>query len=143
MAVSGRKPKEQKVTRHQLTQDWVEVPDVPYKGKKPPQPRGLPPATARWWKAITSMPHCALWTTGDWQFCLTTALIHATVMMGDFTRAGELRLRERQMGTTLDARRDLRIRYVEPPPEAERVEGEAGGEQLLSFEAERRRRLLG
>jgi hypothetical protein len=30
---------------------------------------------------------------------------------------GELRQREKIMGTTVDSRRDLRIRYIDPEPE--------------------------
>ena len=35
----------------------------------------------------------------------------------------ELRIREKQLGVTMDARRDLRIRYVEPRPEQTRAAG--------------------
>ena len=40
--------------------------------------------------------------------------------MGDTRQAGELRQREKIMGTTLDARRDLRIRYVEEAAKTEK-----------------------
>jgi hypothetical protein len=66
------------------------------------------------------MPHCVLWTETDWQFALDTALIAAAFHMGDTKQAVELRQREKVMGTTLDARRDLRIRYTEPTEEKER-----------------------
>ena len=35
-------------------------------------------------------------------------------MTGSMPAVGELRQREKIMGTTMDFRRDLRIRYVEP-----------------------------
>jgi hypothetical protein len=67
------------------------------------------------------MPHCRLWNPGDWQFALDTAMIAAAFHAGDIKQAVELRQREKVMGTTLDARRDLRIRYIEPLPKEERV----------------------
>jgi hypothetical protein len=66
------------------------------------------------------MPHAVLWTEADWQFALDTAEVAAAFHDGDVKQAVELRQRERIMGTTLDARRDLRIRYVEAVEEAER-----------------------
>lgn len=60
------------------------------------------------------MPHCVLWEKSDWQFAKDTAIIAAAFHAGDLVRAQELRQREKIMGTTADARRDLRIRYVEP-----------------------------
>lgn len=59
------------------------------------------------------MPHCTLWSKSDWMFALGTAFIADMMFCGDRQAAGELRQREKIMGTTLDARRDLRIRYVE------------------------------
>lgn len=148
MAVTGRKPKddEQKVTRHALTQGWVEVPDMPYEGDRP-QLKGVGRvgmATRAWWEGISTMPHCVLWTPTDWQFALDTARIHAAFARGDMARAGELRVREKQMGTTLDARRDLRIRYVSPLAGIIPVDDSEGDSTSLvaDFEAERRRRLL-
>jgi hypothetical protein len=44
----------------------------------------------------------------------------AAFHQGDLRLATELRAREREMGTTLDARRDLRIRYVEEGVKQER-----------------------
>jgi len=59
------------------------------------------------------MPHCALWSESDWLFAVdsasTAALYHET---GDMRASSELRQRERVLGVTADARRDLRIRYV-------------------------------
>jgi hypothetical protein len=67
------------------------------------------------------MPHASLWTEADWQFALDTAEVAAAFHDGDTKMAVELRQREKILGTTLDARRDLRIRYVEPRPEEERA----------------------
>ena len=86
------------------------------------------------------MPHCVLWTATDWGFALDTARLHAAFSRGDMARAQELRVRERTMGTTMDSRRDLRIRYVAPGG------GDGDGSEpagtLTDFETERRRRLL-
>lgn len=142
MPVTGRKPKQdgQKVTGHPLTQDWVEVPDRPYRGPRPTLPRGTSPQTRAWWNRVTKAPHCALWRDGDWQFALDTARIHNGFIGGDVARAAELRLRENQMGTTLDALRDLRIRYVDVV--SERAAPPPNDGDIANFEAERRRRLM-
>ncbi|MEV2236688.1 hypothetical protein [Micromonospora sp. NPDC049891] len=47
---------------------------------------------------------------------MDTAEVHARFVEGG--SATELRIREKLLGTTLDARRDLRIRYVDPKPAA-------------------------
>ena len=130
MPVAGRKPKPdgQKRNRVAPVHDWTEVPNVPFAGgpKLParmPDSKGWPAWTKRWWKAVSSMPHCALWEDGDWQFALDTALIAAAFHSGDTKSATELRQREKILGTTVDARRDLRIRYVEPAAELEEAAG--------------------
>jgi hypothetical protein len=41
-------------------------------------------------------------------------MVHASASHGSVTAMSELRQREKIMGTTVDARRDLRIQYVEP-----------------------------
>lgn len=78
------------------------------------------------------MPHCALWRATDWQFALDTAFVHAHFIAGEMSRAAELRLRERAMGTTEDARRDLRIRYVSATPEEQE---DAGVTSLADYRA--------
>lgn len=148
MAVAGRKPKPdgQKVNRHPLGHDWVEVDDVAYRGPRPQLPRKLPAETRAWWADISTMPHCVLWSKADWRFAIDTARVHAAFVGGDYARAGELRIREARMGTTLDARRDLRIRYRNPLAKATTTEAEAptaGNDATLDFAAERRRRLTG
>jgi hypothetical protein len=119
--VTGRKPKPlgQAVNRHAPTHDWTEVPNVSYKkGPKLPARRAngrlWPPQARAVWKAWSSMPHCVLWADGDWQFALLTIELVALVYDGDTKYATEVRNRERVLGTTVDYRRDLRIRYVEP-----------------------------
>lgn len=135
MAMAGRKPADRPtVTRHKPTIEWTDVPNVPYSGPRPELPKSrmvmtprgelqefpLETRTFEWWAAISTMPHCILWTPSDWQFCVDTALVHAEACHGKAAAMSELRQREKIMGTTVDARRDLRIRYVDP--EAENTE---------------------
>jgi len=129
MAMAGRKPADRPtVTRHKPTVDWTEVVNAPYTGPKPTLPESrmvmtpkgelqefpIEARTHAWWEAVTTMPHCVLWHPSDWQFALDTAMVHADAAHGKTTAMAELRMREKVMGTTVDARRDLRIRYIEP-----------------------------
>lgn len=111
----GRKPKPEAERRNKSLprHDWIEVDDVPFEGA-PELPRDTiwPAWTLRWWEAVSRLPHCVLWDAGDWEFALQTALVAKAFHEGDQQRAGELRLREKILGTTWDFRRDLRIRYV-------------------------------
>lgn len=63
------------------------------------------------------MPHCIRWTESDWSFAIDTAMLAADFHDGQVTAATELRQREKIMGTTINARRDLRIRYLQAEPE--------------------------
>jgi hypothetical protein len=80
------------------------------------RPTRWPVATRRWWKAVSTLPHCSLWNDGDWQFAMDTAHLVAAFHAGSHKLATEIRAREKIMGTTADARRDLRIRYVALTP---------------------------
>lgn len=142
MPVAGRKPKPdgQAVNRNKPTHDWVEVENIPYAGERPelpekrtiltqfgPQVVTLQEMTRTWWDAVTTMPHCVLWTASDWQFALTTAFVADAAFCGGVGANTELRNREKVMGTTADYRRDLRIRYVdsfvaEAPAEVTRLD---------------------
>ncbi len=129
MPVAGRKPKPDGLKRnnHKPTHDWTEVPDVPFRGIKLPAKwidgQVWPARTKQWWAALSTMPHCVLWTPADWQFALDTAHVHATFATGELRVAAELRNREKILGNTLDARRDLRIRYVTPSDDREEASG--------------------
>lgn len=127
MPVAGRKPKEgPKRNTMPAAFDWVEVVNVAFRGKHlvnlPPKrrvlvgakmvPEAWEPMTKAWWRSVSSMPHCSLWSTADWQFAVATAVVADNAFRGSTAAAGELRQREKIMGTTIDARRDLRIRYV-------------------------------
>lgn len=124
----GRKPPETP-PRHRVkpVHDWTEVENTPYRG---PWPYRMPPSysvnqrdgsvvkrpflevTKRWWEAVRTMPHAVLWEKSDWMFALATLHVAEQAFHGSAAAASELRARERILGTTLDARRDLRIRYV-------------------------------
>lgn len=122
MPVTGRKPKPEGQRRNRMpaTHEWIEVENTPYDGERPSLPRrsgGWPAATRRWWEVVSRMPHCRLWSEADWQFAVDTAEVHARWARGEGS-ASEVRIREKLLGTTLDARRDLRIRYVDPKPAA-------------------------
>jgi hypothetical protein len=113
MAIPGPKPKAEHRHRNRSAHEWIEVVDQPF--EHPPQLRGRWPArTKQWWAAVSTMPHCALWARSDWQFALDTAIVARAFHRGDLRLGVELRRREKVMGVTADARRDLRIRYVEP-----------------------------
>ncbi len=121
MPVAGRKPKPegQSRNRNKPTYDWTEVEAVPFMGgpKLPGRmPNGLPwpSATKQWWKVVSAMPHCVLWSPSDWEYALDTAFLKALFhMQGQTSVATEIRNRERVLGTTADYRRDLRVKYVE------------------------------
>lgn len=158
MPAAGRKPVEgPKRNRNPLTFEWTEVPDVDYDGVRPelPETRGrlrkvpgmadafdevpLQDLTREWWAAVSRMPHCALWTAADWVFAIETAIVADRFYAGEPAAAGELRQREKILGTTLDARRDLRIRYVAPEVEEKPVARRKSG--TVTRLDERRRRL--
>lgn len=122
MPVAGRKPKPegQAVNRNKPTHDWTEIPDVPFSGgPKLPKTRvnGQPwmKRTRDKWTAWSSMPHCTMWGPAEWDFALDAIELAAQFHAGDAKVATELRNREKVLGTTGDYRRDLRIRYVDPP----------------------------
>lgn len=131
MAVSGAKPSNRPVVhRVKPTHDWQEFPNVAYTGPRPELPTSrtvlkdgepveypLEKRTRQWWDAVSKMPHCVVWQDSDWAFAVETAMVHAVAAHGNISAMAELRMREKVLGTTLDARRDLRIRYIEPEQE--------------------------
>lgn len=129
MAVAGRKPtpEGQPKRNNMPTMEWTEVVKTPFEGPWPDLPTtyseavGEPekderwtPATRRWYNVVKRMPHAALWDDSDWEKVLATAIVHQRFLRGNNTAATELRRRESDLGTTADARRDLRIKYVDP-----------------------------
>lgn len=154
MPAAGRKPTDgPKHGRTPVTHDWTQVPDRPFDGPKPDLPKSrtvvrdgkkvtlrLSPLTKSWWDDVSTMPHCVLWTPSDWRFAIETALIADMLFSGDRPAASELRLRERILGTTVDSRRDLRIRYVSAEDQEEPREQRRPAATPSS--ADRRLRLL-
>jgi len=120
--------------------DWVEVEDKPFRGKVPvtlpdtrrivtmfgPSDVPLLALTRDWWASVSSMPHCRLWKLSDWLFALETAIVADAAFSGTVSAFGELRQRSKILGTTADARRDLRIRYVTGEPTTKSVKGSTG-----------------
>lgn len=107
---------------HSANADWTEVVDVPFEDgvSRELLPLGRNKKwhalVVRWWKVVRIMPHCVLWNEADWIFAEETALMKHEYISSEekhTTAATEIRRREDQMGTTLEARRKLRIRYVE------------------------------
>ncbi|WP_162908292.1 hypothetical protein [Allorhizocola rhizosphaerae] len=70
------------------------------------------PLTRQWWKTLCAMPHAVFVVRLRLDVALQTALVAEDLHHGCTTLATELRQREKILGTTAVARRDLRIRYV-------------------------------
>lgn len=115
---------------HGANADWIEVPNVPFAGPWPELPklanrRKWNELVVQWWAQVRAMPHCILWEPTDWQYAIETALMKDQFWRefadGEMksTAATELRRREAQLGTTTDARRQLRIRYTKVGAEDE------------------------
>jgi hypothetical protein len=60
------------------------------------------------------MPHAKLWGVAEWDYAFDSIEIAAQFHAGYLPAATELRNREKVLGTTLDYRRAIRVRYVEP-----------------------------
>ncbi len=124
MAHTGAPPKATRIG-HSPTADWTEVIDEPFlEGEKRELPK-LPGRrrwndhVVRWWENVRIMPHCALWTETDWMFAIETAIEKHEYYAAypderKTTQATEIRRREDMLGVSLEARRKLRIRYVDP-----------------------------
>jgi hypothetical protein len=128
---------------HSANAEWAEVANRPYEGVSPDLPR-LPgrakyhPLVTTWWDMVRAMPHCARWAPTDWQYAVETALlkhyfwVDAAAGEVKTTAATEIRRREDNMGTTEEARRKLRIRYVDVPDDG--LEDEDGDGTLVQPE---------
>ena len=124
MPVRGTKtkPAGQAQNRTKPVHVWLEVPDLPFDGEVPELPDregGWSARALRKWAAWSSMPHCRLWSMTDWDFAIDALEVAERFYAGDRAAATELRNREKLLGTTLDFRRDLRIRYVDPDAQDE------------------------
>lgn len=124
MAKTGPAPK---VVKHgHGGGEWQDVPDAPYTGpgseRDLPEIPGLPwyETTVAWWMTVQRMPHCRLWTESDWHFALMSAMV-VNQMYGELyggalpvNLVSEIRQREALIGMTMEQRRKLGIRYVDP-----------------------------
>lgn len=123
MTVAGRKPKPegQAVNRSKPVHEWIDVPNVPFDGVSPdlPDDSVWSARSRRRWEVIRHLPHVTLWHDGDWE----SALDYMQVLEEHWKDpTSELRIRERGIGLTTDALKDLRIRYVAPPSGNESAE---------------------
>lgn len=124
MAHRGPEPKLNKIGRTPSA-DWLDVADLPNDGPWPelpalPRKRKWHELATRSWEQIRVMPHTRLWTDTDWTFCHETILLkhywftHIEAGTQTVSEGIEIRRREDQIGTTMESRRKLRIRYVDP-----------------------------
>jgi hypothetical protein len=144
MALPGPAQKDNKIGRTPNA-EWTEIEDTPnLDGLSRELPaRDWHALTVGWWADVRVMPHTRLWQESDWRFALDTALIKDLFYLGQ-TRSGEMvemRRREDLMGLSREARRKLRIRYVEPRIETAAIE-ERGDDTAVVNIADRRRRLM-
>ena len=114
----GRRQAQPGSARH----EWIEVGDKPFDGPVPvklptwrrlsspdgPYDVAVHSMTRQWWRTVSTMQHAVLWAAADWLFALATALVADDFYHGRTTAATELRQRERILGLTADACRDLR-----------------------------------
>lgn len=153
MAHRGPAPKPNRIG-HSQQAEWTEVPNTPFTAG---ETRDLPPLKRRakwhdtvvaWWAIVRVMPHCALWQDSDWHFAVETAYAKDAFWKayesGEATTAAatEIRRREDKMGTTAEARRQLRIRYVDAADKAPadgQVEAEDQVGNVTSIESRRDR----
>lgn len=165
MAATGVTPKN---TKHGRTGnlDWTDVPDQPFHAgceRELPQlgnRKKWHPEVLRWWETLRVMPHACLFEESDWVYAIETAYIrqahYVTMSAGQLntTTAVELRRRDDVLGTTAEARRKNRIRYIDParyhamygdlnagPPKAGMPAG-VGGATVTPITSSRRARAL-
>lgn len=143
MARPGPAQHDQKVGRTPNA-EMIAIVDRPFKA---PKSRDLPkllvgrpvrPEVRKWWNTLKAMPHCVLWAASDWDYALDTAILKQGFYDDPrATLAAEIRHREDQLGTTVEARRKLGIVYVKADAVVAEVKAPAGVASL----ADRRARL--
>ncbi|WP_250504851.1 hypothetical protein [Bowdeniella massiliensis] len=65
-----------------------------------PEDMDWPEITVEWWKALGTLPNAENFTQMQWLYLMDTALLHAAVWSGDFSRHGELGKRLEAFGVT-------------------------------------------
>ena len=70
--------------------------------EQPPLPDSMnwPEITTTWWDALKGLPGADDFTEMQWLYLMDTALLHASVWSGDFTKHGELGRRMAEFGVT-------------------------------------------
>lgn len=70
--------------------------------EQPPLPDSMdwPDITTTWWDALKGLPGADDFTEMQWLYLMDTALLHASVWSGDFTKHGELGRRMAEFGVT-------------------------------------------
>lgn len=78
-----------------------------------PEEQDWPVQTRRWHAYWVASPQAEHFQHTDWEFLLSTALVHAEVWAGNSERAAELRLREAKLGATVEDRLRLRMQMAD------------------------------
>lgn len=114
MAGRGPRPKDpsRRVRYDGTTQTVIEF-EPCAQPELPARVEGWPAATCEWWESWRQTPLSDSFGVTDWQFLLTTALLHAEVWSGKLTYATELRLQVAKFGATPEDRARLRIQFAE------------------------------
>lgn len=118
------KPADQRVNRSAKVADTLKVTNTPYLDA-PALPARNPEDNTPWstaarafWTTLSTMPHCCLWSAMDWELAVQTVSLYERTREPGNVGLGahrELRARDKSLGMSLDARRCLRIEYVDEP----------------------------
>jgi hypothetical protein len=98
------------------------VVNVTATGQKRRRRKAWPARTVAWWGMWAEAPIAEKFTAGDWEFLLSTAIVHAEFWEGDTKLGAELRQRESQFGITPASRAQLRISWTD----ADKADGTPG-----------------
>jgi len=150
MALPGRAPKDVRLGRG-LSAEWTEVPNTPFTGPSPELSDDVDwdPRVRSWWQMVRRMPHAVLWSEMDWHEALVTAYMWQD-WYSDFFAEGsihankstEIRRRCDNLGTSMEARRKLRIRYVDTEEPDAAAQADESGAKVTDIKS-RRKRLAG
>ena len=119
MAFTGREPSPNAIHRNPIV-EFSEIEDTPNLEGRTRTLRGeWSEQTLDWWGMVREMPHTKLWAESDWSFAADTAHLKEAFYNGTASKSEltEMRIREDNLGVTMEARRKLRIRYVKPRQE--------------------------
>lgn len=123
MSINGPAPKDpsERIRRNLPTFDTDTVEwDGVLRGPTLPKDTDWTEATKKWWLTWRKSPQSMVMVDTDWQFMLTTAMIHNKLHKGELSNtafaqlSAELRQREVQFGATYEARKKLRLDVITP-----------------------------